>query len=199
VSARDTIRLAFVAALQHLDPRPRAVLILRDVLAWPAIEVAELLEMTPTAVHSMLVRGRRTIASRTRTTDTSHDRGPVDERLVARYVDAFERYDVDALVALLHDDAVFSMPPSAQWMLGPAAIGTWWRQESCKNKTLVRTAANGTAAFGVYKPAGDGALEAFGIQVLETAAGRISGIHTFIDPALFPRFGLALELDHRLT
>ncbi|HET6775462.1 MAG TPA: sigma-70 family RNA polymerase sigma factor [Acidimicrobiales bacterium] len=195
VAVRDTIRLAFVAALQHLDSRPRAVLILRDVLAWPAVEVAELLEMTPTAVHSMLLRGRRTIASRTGPMDARRGRGTVDEQLVAKYVDAFARHDVGTLVALLHHDAVFSMPPLPRWMRGPLAIGTWWRQELCRDKTLVRTAANGSAAFGVYEPAANGVFEAFGIQVLEMADGRITGIHTFIDAALFTRFGLPLALD----
>jgi len=187
--ARDSVRLAFVTALQHLGPRPRAVLILRDVLTWSAAEVAELLDTTPTSVHSMLRRARRTLA------DVRAAQVPTDPTtavdVVDRYVDAFERFDVEALVALLHRDATLSMPPQALWMQGPEAIGRWWRGhgQSCRGSRLVATRANGTAAYGYYRPT-DGRMQGVGIQVMETSGAAVVGVHVFFDPALLDLFGL---------
>jgi RNA polymerase sigma-70 factor (ECF subfamily) len=169
------------------------VLILRDVLAWSAAEVAELLDSTPTSVHSMLRRARRTLA------DVRADQVPTDPAtavdVVDRYVDAFERYDVDALVALLHRDATLSMPPHALWMRGPEAIARWWlgHGRSCQGNRLVATRANGTTAFGYYRPTG-GRLRGVGIQVVETSEAAVVGIHVFLEPALLDRFGLPRTL-----
>jgi RNA polymerase sigma-70 factor, ECF subfamily len=191
IAARESVRLAFVAALQHLPPRQRAVLILRDVLGWHASEVAELLETTPTSVHSALQRAHARLAAR----PPAPGAVPLDAEhaeLLARYVDAFERYDVDALVALLHEDATMSMPPLALWMHGPDALRRWWQGPGaeCSGSRLLATAANGAPAFGLYRPAPDGGHDAFGIHVVEIGEGRVIGIHTFIEPELFERFGL---------
>ena len=190
--ARATIRLAFVAALQHLPPRQRAVLILRDVLGWSALDVAALLDTSGTAVHSALARARVTLA-RVGVTAVGPDvLGGDDAALLERYVDAFERDDVDALVALLREDAIMSMPPVASWYRGPAAIEAWWYgvRAVCAGSRLVATAANGTAAFGLYHPSAGGGHDGFGIHVVEVAGGAIATITTFIDSRLFPLFGL---------
>jgi RNA polymerase sigma-70 factor, ECF subfamily len=191
-ATRDSIRLAFVAALQHLQPRPRAVLLLRDVLGWHADEVAEALGTTVTAVHSMLRRARRTMARRDTARDDGAALGQSEWKLVARYVDAFQRFDVDALVALLRDDATLSMPPVPGWLRGRTAIGRFWRAEggACRGSRLLLTRANGVHAFGAYRPGPDGDHHAFGIQVLELAGGYITGVHAHIDPGLFPLFDL---------
>ncbi len=193
VVARSTIRLAFVAALQHLPPRQRAVLILRDVLGWPAIEVAALLDTSDTAVHSALARARVTLAARGVGRDgPGADLDHEHLELLDRYVDAFERYDVDALVALLHEDATLSMPPFAAWFSGRSAIEAWWRGEgsACRGSRLVATTANGRPGFGLYHPSAGGGHEPFAIVVLESAQGRITELHNFIDARLFPLFGL---------
>jgi RNA polymerase sigma-70 factor (ECF subfamily) len=196
--ARSTVRLAFVAALQHLPPRQRAVLILRDVLGWPATEVAALLDTSGTAVHSTLARARVTLAASGVGPDA---RGAALDHehleLLDRYVDAFERYDVDALVALLHEDATLSMPPMPYWITGRSAIEGWWRGDgsACRGSRLIATAANGAPAFGHYHPSPSGGHEPFGILLLETSEGRITVIHTFIDARLFPLFGLPAEIN----
>jgi RNA polymerase sigma-70 factor, ECF subfamily len=192
-ASRETIRLAFVAALQHLPPRQRAVLILRDVLAWRAHEVAELLDTSVVSVKSALQRARSTLAA----TDLAAA-GPVDpadeahRALLARYVDAFERYDIEALVSLLHDDATLSMPPYALWLRGAAEIRRWWLREgaTCGGSVLVPTVANGVPAFGQYRPVGPGRYEPLAIQVVEASGGRIRHFHVFLDTSLFPLFGL---------
>jgi RNA polymerase sigma-70 factor (ECF subfamily) len=197
-SARESVRLAFVAALQHLPPRQRAVLVLRDVLAWQASEVAELLGTTPTSVHSALQRARRSLAAR----DLGTPSAPMDAEhraLLDRYVDAFERYDVEALVALLHDDATMSMPPFALWLRGPDAIGRWWRGHggACRGGRLTPSPvqANGSPAFGLYRRAsGDAGID-FGLQVVEVDGGRIRGLHTFLDADLAGLFGLPAVID----
>ena len=191
VAARDeSIRLAFVAALQHLQPRQRAVLILRDVLAWRATEVAELLDMTATSVHSMLRRAREAIAHHGGEQNSSA--AGIDTALLDRYVEAFARHDIDAFVALLRDDAEFSMPPNRMWLLGPDEIRRFYLSHTdlCRRMRYVPTTANGSGAFGMYQPVADGTHVAFAIQVIESEAGAISGIHTFIEPGLFPLFGL---------
>lgn len=190
-ATRESIRLAFVAALQHLPSRQRAVLILRDVLGWHATEVAELLGVTGTSVHSTLQRAHARLATR----DLGAPAAPLDDEhraLLRRYVDAFERYDVESLVALLHEDATMSMPPSAFWMQGADVIASWWNGPGagCRGSRLVPTWANGSPAFALYRPAGPDRRERFGIQVVEVSAGRISGIHSFLEPALFDLFGL---------
>ncbi len=195
-AGQETIRLAFVATLQHLEPRPRAVLILRDVLRWQATEVAELLDMTATAVHSALRRARRTLAAHAADGPPPSSLDDTHRALLVRYVDAFQRYDVESLIALLHEDATMSMPPYLFWMHGLDAIGRWWRGEGshCLGSRLVPTWANGSPAFGLYRPSPTGGHDAFAIQVMELSGGRISGIHSFLEPDLFPLFGLPTRL-----
>src|SRR4051812_19311001 len=168
---RDAVRLAFVAALQHLAPRQRAVLILREVLAWKASEVAELLGTTVASVNSALQRARATLAA-SEISDTDPVKPLDDEQrvLLARYVDAFERYDLDSLTSLLHEDATLSMPPYELWLRGHDDIRTWLLGHGigCRGSRLVPTVANGAPAFGQYRPSGPGgAHEPWALQVLE--------------------------------
>jgi RNA polymerase sigma-70 factor (ECF subfamily) len=196
---RETVRLAFVAALQFLPPRQRAVLILRDVLRWKATEVAELLDTTVTSVNSSLQRARATLASRDVTADAPFR--PMDEEhrsLLARYVDAFERYDLDSLTSLLHEDATWSMPPYELWLQSHLDIRRWCLGPGagCRGSRLLPTVANGSPAFGQYKPSPNGGYEPWSLQVLEISAGRISGISFWLDtPSLFPLFGLPPRLE----
>jgi RNA polymerase sigma-70 factor (ECF subfamily) len=196
---RESVRLAFMAALQHLPPRQRAVLILREVLHWHADEVAQLLGTSVAAVNSALQRARSTLATLDLGASTPQD--PLDPRssdLLARYVDAFERYDMDALTALLHEDAEWNMPPYDLWLQTHADIRAWCLGPGigCRGSRLVATTANGAAAFGQYKPAPDGGLEPWSLQVVEIVDGRISGITFFLDtPRYFPLFGLPARLD----
>jgi RNA polymerase sigma-70 factor (ECF subfamily) len=198
-AARESIRLAFVAALQHLPPRQRAVLILRDVLRWRASEVAELLETSVASVNSALQRARATLAERN--LDDGANPGPMDDgqrALLDRYVDAFERYDMDTLTALLHEDANWSMPPYALWLQTHADIVQWCLGPGigCRGSRLVPTMANGRPAFGQYKPAPDGGLAPWSLQIVDLSGNRISGITFFLDTArLFPLFGLPAHLD----
>jgi RNA polymerase sigma-70 factor, ECF subfamily len=196
----ETIRLAFVAALQHLPPRQRAVLILRDVLRWRATEVADLLGGNVASVNSALQRARATLAATSPTpADPSPPMDEADRELVARYVDAFERYDIASLTALLHEDATLSMPPYALWLRGPADISRWLEGPGaeCRGSRMVPISANGAAGFGQYRPSGPGGRhEAWALQVIEIAGGRVTGINSFLDTAaLFPRFGLPLQLE----
>ena len=192
---RESVRLAFIAALQHLPPRQRAVLILREVLQWQAAEVAELLETTVASVNSALQRARATLASKHVTaSDPAEPADPEQQALLRRYVDAFERYDMDSLTALLKDDATWSMPPYELWLQTHADIRSWCLGPGigCDGSRLIPTVANGMPAFGQYKPSGpDGGLEPWSLQVLEISGGRIVGISFFLDTArLFPLFGL---------
>jgi RNA polymerase sigma-70 factor (ECF subfamily) len=189
--SRESIRLAFVAALQRLAPRQRAVLILRDVLAWKADEVAGLLEVSVDAVNSTLRRARSAIGD-VEPRSVPADPPEVERELLGRYVEAFERYDVDALVALLREDAVLAMPPYELWLQGLTDIrGFFTAMESeAGHDAVIPLAANGSPALAVYRPGPSGGLEPFGIHVLEVADGRIAGILAFLDPGLFPVFGL---------
>jgi RNA polymerase sigma-70 factor, ECF subfamily len=198
--ARETIRLAFVAALQHLPPRQRAVLILCEVLRWQASEVAELLETTVASVNSALQRARATLeASDVTPVGTSLDEA--DAELLARYVDAFERYDMDALTSLIREDATQSMPPYDLWLRGRDDILAWWvgPGAACRGSRVIPTvAANGSPAFGQYKPrpTGDG-YEPWALQVLELDGdGQVVEFTFFLDTeTLFPLFGLPPRLD----
>jgi len=196
---RETVRLAFVAALQHLPPRQRAVLILREVLRWRAGEVADLLGSTVASVNSALQRARATLAaSELSVTDISPPRDQDQQALLARYVDAFERYDLDSLVSLLHEDATWSMPPYALWLQTHDDIRRWslGPGAACRGSRLVPTAANGSPAFGQYRPAPAGGHQPWSLQVLEISAGEITGIMFFLDTAtLFPLFGLPPRLE----
>jgi RNA polymerase sigma-70 factor (ECF subfamily) len=197
--ARESIRLAFVAALQYLPPRQRAVLILREVLRWRAAEVAELLDTSVVSVNSALQRARDTLAAKGASLDATPRLDPPDQGLLARYVDAFERYDIERLVTLLHEDATLQMPPIAMWLRGRTEIGRAALADPttpCRGSRLVAVSANGTAAFGQYRPGGPGGgYVAWALQTLEVTGGRITAMASFLDTAaVFPRFGLPLEL-----
>ncbi len=197
--ARETIRLAFVAALQHLPPKQRAVLILCEVLRWKASEVAELLDTSVASVNSALQRARATLeASNVTPSTTAPSLESADAELLQRYVDAFERYDMDALTSLIHEDATQSMPPYELWLSGRDDILSFWTGpgNTCRNSHVVPVmAANGAPAFGQYRPRPDGkGYEPWALQVLEIEDGKIVELTFFIDTAtVFPRFGLPLE------
>jgi RNA polymerase sigma-70 factor (ECF subfamily) len=194
---RQSVRLAFVAALQHLPPRQRAVLLLTEVLGWSASEVAESLDTTVAAVNSVLQRARATLAVRDLDLAPAGELTEEQSKLLDRYVDAFERYDVDGLTALLHQDATLSMPPYTLWLRGPDAIRTWLlgRGSGCRGSRLVPTSANGLPAFGQYRQAEDGSHRPWSLTVLELAGDRISAWNAFLDTgALFPLFGLPSRL-----
>jgi RNA polymerase sigma-70 factor (ECF subfamily) len=195
---RETIRLAFVAALQHLPPRQRAVLILCEVLKWKATEVAELLETSVASVNSALQRARATLEA-VDVSQTTGQLGETDRELLARYVQAFEAYDMEALTSLIHEDATQSMPPYDLWLTGRDDIFTWWFGPGigCQGSRVIPTiTANGSPAFGQYKPSPEGGHEPWALQVLELRDGRIAELTFFLDTArVFPLFGLPLTLD----
>jgi RNA polymerase sigma-70 factor (ECF subfamily) len=199
VATRESIRLAFIAALQHLPPRQRAVLVLREVLRWRASEVAELLDTSVASVNSALQRARATLeARRVVEAEILRPEDPEQRRLLARYVEAFERYDMDALVSLLHRDATWSMPPYALWLQSHEDVVAWCLGPGigCKGSRLVPTAANGLPAYGQYKPSSDGGLAPWSLQVLEISGGKLAGITFHLDTErLFPLFGLPAHLD----
>jgi RNA polymerase sigma-70 factor (ECF subfamily) len=198
---RESVRLAFVTALQHLPARQRAALILCEVLRWRVSEAAELLGTSVPAINSALQRARATLAA----LPGEARPAPLDDadaELLKRYVDAFEAYDIDELVTLLHEDAVQQMPPFAMWIQGAEDIGRWMVQptpSSCRGSRLVPIAANGCPAFGQYKRDSAGGYTPWAIQVLEISAGKIAGMNYFLAfldaERLFPAFGLPLHLD----
>src|SRR6266496_1722921 len=203
VVSRESIRLAFISALQRLPARQRAILILREVLRWQAAEVAELLDTSVTSVNSALQRARETLGG----TDLDERRTQVvdaDQReLLASYVDAFERYDITRLVSLLREDAVMSMPPFGLWLRGPVEMGRWFLGQGigCRGSRLVATTANGDPAFGSYRPDGQGGHRPWALQVIELSGDRIAGHHSFVvghpdypDTRLFTAFGLPAYL-----
>jgi RNA polymerase sigma-70 factor (ECF subfamily) len=194
---RESIRLAFVAALQHLPARQRAVLILREVLRWEAAEVAELLDSTVASVNSALQRARATLAARDTDALRPTPVDPAQQALLARYVDAFERYDISSLVTLLHDEAVMSMPPYHFWLKGSDELGRWFLGggSGCRGSRLVAVEANGGMAFGSYRADGKGGHDPFAIQLIEVSGDRIVGHHNFLDTDLFAAFGLPAHLE----
>ncbi len=197
--ARETIRLAFVAALQELPPRQRAVLILREVLHWKADEVATLLDTTVASVNSALQRARATLASSNLAESEPTAVDEAQQELLDRYVDAFERYDIDSLVALLHEDATMSMPPYALWLRGPVEIARWHLGPGaeCRGSRMIPTRANGTPAFGQYRPSGPGGHKPWALQVPEVSGDHIVGLNAFLDTdTLFPMFGLPSHLPN---
>ncbi|WP_030422431.1 sigma-70 family RNA polymerase sigma factor [Streptomyces sp. SCSIO 75703] len=200
--AKESVRLAFLAALQRLPPRQRAVLILREVLAWRASEVAELLGTSVPSVNSALQRARATLAARDERAAEAEVSDPLDERqrrLLERYVAAFEGYDMAALTALLHEDAVMTMPPFDLWLAGPSDITGFMTTlgASCAGSRLLPVRANGLPGFAQYKPDPEaGGFTPWAVQVLEVSRGRITGFHCFLDTARwFPLFGLPLRLE----
>jgi RNA polymerase sigma-70 factor (ECF subfamily) len=199
--AKESVRLAFMAALQQLPPKQRAVLILREVLAWKASEVAELLGTSVASVNSALQRARATLAESGGSLDTA-TADPLDEEqrgLLDRYVAAFEGYDMAALTALLHEDAVMTMPPFDLWLRGSGDITGFMTTlgAACEGSRLLPVAANGTPAFAQYKPDPDGkGFVPWAVQVIEISEGRIAGFHCFLDTARwFPLFGMPLHLE----
>lgn len=198
---KQSIRLAFVAALQNLPPRQRAALLLVEVLGWSAAEVAGTLEMSVAAVNSALQRARASLGAQNdgaRREVMPATLSPRENQLLDAYVSAFERYDVDALTSLLHQDASFSMPPYRLWLQGPGPVRDWLlgRGAACRGSRLLPTRASGSPAFGQYHPkASGGPLLPWALIVLEISGDRISGWNSFLDTAtLFPRFGLPPEL-----
>jgi RNA polymerase sigma-70 factor (ECF subfamily) len=196
----ESIRLAFVAALQHLPARQRAVLILREVLRWEASEVAELLDTSVASVNSSLQRARASIAkSNVSSSDPVPSLSGADRALLERYVAAFERYDLAALTSLIHEDATQSMPPFDMWLNGRDDIFAWWWGPGigCRGSRVIPTmSANGSPAFGQYKPSPQGGFEPWALQVLELSGGRIVELTFFLDTAkMFPLFGLPAWLD----
>jgi RNA polymerase sigma-70 factor (ECF subfamily) len=193
--ARESIRLAFVAALQQLPARQRSILILCEVLRWQATEVADLLDTSVAAVNSALQRARATLAD-----DQAATPVPLqgdDRDLLARYVDAFERYDIDELVTLLHADAVQSMPPYAMWLQGAADIHTWMLGPGigCRGSRLIVTSANGCPAAAQYRPDPEGGHTPWALHVFDVRDGKVAAINTFLDTdRLFPLFGLPAHL-----
>jgi RNA polymerase sigma-70 factor (ECF subfamily) len=205
--AKESVRLAFMAALQELPPKQRVVLILREVLAWKASEVAELLDTTVASVNSALQRARATLAERARERPGEVS-DPLDEeqqKLLERYVAAFEGYDMAALTALLHEDAIMTMPPFDLWLRGPGDMAGFMTTigAACANSRLLPVEVNGLPGFAHYKPDPEnGGYTPWAVQALEISEGRITGMHCFLDslelmPALrwFPLFGLPAHLD----
>jgi len=200
--ARESIRLAFVAALQRLPPKQRAVLILREVLRWQASEVAELLETSVASVNSALQRARATLdAAKDEAGHADSAIEPLnadDEALLARYVEAFERYDMDSLTSLLREDATWNMPPYELWLQTHDDIVTWCLGPgyACEGSKLVPISANGSPAFAQYKPDPAGGYSAWSLQVLDVSGDRITGIMFFLDvEAFYPLFDLPLRLE----
>jgi RNA polymerase sigma-70 factor (ECF subfamily) len=200
VVARETMRLAFVAALQHLPARQRAALILCEVLRWKASEAAELLDTSVASINSALQRARATIeASEITVADATPTVEPPQRELLDRYVKAFEDYDMEALTSLIREDAIQSMPPFDLWLSGRDDIFTWWFGPgiACEGSRVIPVrAANDSPAFGQYKIDPEGGYTPWALQVLETSGGRISELTFFLDTErLFPLFGLPEHLD----
>jgi RNA polymerase sigma-70 factor (ECF subfamily) len=196
-ASRDSIRLAFVAALQHLPPKQRAALILCDVLRWQATEAAGLLETSVASINSALQRARATLDEAGLEAGTVTPALDADqEALLASYVDAFQRYDVESIVSLVADDVEFCMPPFPMWLNTPEDVAKWLAGPGigCEGSRLLATSANGCPAFGSYRRSPKGGHEPFAIQVLEISGGRIVAWHNFLDTTLFPAFGLPTYL-----
>jgi RNA polymerase sigma-70 factor (ECF subfamily) len=195
---RQSIRLAFVAALQHLPPKQRAVLLLIEVLGWSAAEAAESLDMSVAAVNSALQRARATLANRNVSRSEPAPLSQSQKSLLDRYVDAFHRYDVDRLASLLCQDAAFCMPPYELWLRGPDSVRAWLLGPGsiCRESRLVPLAACGSPAFAHYHRKPGGQYSPWAIVILELSGDQISGWTSFLDTrTLFPRFGLPDELS----
>lgn len=193
---RDTIRLAFVGALQQLPAAQRAALVLCDVLRWPAADVAELLDTSTASVNSALQRARATLANAPAAEPTA-PLSPEQQQLLERYVDAFERYDMDALAALLHDDVIQTMPPYAMWLQGRDDLIAWYVGAGigCAGSRLLAGHANGCPAFAQYRVDPEGGHVPWALQVIELRGDHIEAIHAFLDTEAFERFGFPARLD----
>lgn len=194
---RESIRLAFVAALQHLPAKQRAALLMTDVLGLSAAEVAEAIDTSVASVNSAIQRARATLSTRP-SASTPAALSPPQSELVDRYCEAFERYDVAALTSLFHEDATLSMPPFTLWLQGHDAISKWLLGPGapCRGSRLIRTQASGAPAFAQYRRSERGGHHAWALSVLELSGDRFSSLVSFLDvEALFPRFGLPMTLD----
>ncbi len=192
---RETVKLAFIAAVQQLVPLQRAVLILHDVLGWRSREIATLLDSSVPAVNSALQRARAKLAAQ-----PALEGKPVsaaDRRLAESYLRAFEAYDIDALVQLMHDDAIQMMPPFALWLRGSADIARWMLGPGaeCRGSRMLPTSANGCLAFGQYRVDPEGGHRPWGLHVLELSRGKVAVLHVFLGEAIFRAFGLPAHLD----
>ena len=199
-ATRDSVRLALVAALQHLPARQRAALILCEVLRWKASEVAELLETTVASVNSALQRARATLDEQDLSAEKPLGLHEIDRGMLERYVAAFEAYDVDALTSLIREDATQSMPPYDMWLAGRDDVLAWWFGPGigCKgSKVIPAGSANGLPAFGQYKPSESGSgYDPWALQVLQVSESGILEFTFFLDTKrLFPLFGLPPRLD----
>ncbi|WP_460352103.1 sigma-70 family RNA polymerase sigma factor [Actinoallomurus acanthiterrae] len=199
VASRGSVRLAIIAALQHLPAKQRAVLILRDVLAWRAAEVADLLGTTTAAVNSALQRARAQLERMAPVEDElAEPAEPRHRALLDQYMSAFENADISALIRLLRADVALEMPPNTTWFTGRAAVGRFIAAKVFAGPgvtRMVRVTANGQPAAAVYRRADDGAYQAHAVQVLTITDMRISRIISFNDPGLFGSFGLPVTLD----
>lgn len=194
---RESVKLAFVAALQRLAPRQRAVLILREVLGWRAAEVAELLGVTVASVNSAMQRARAVLASDAAAARPAAALDEAHRSLLDRYVRAFEAYDMDGLAALLHEDVTLNMPPYSMWLCGREEIRAWMLGpgHGCRGSRLLRVTANGGPALAQYRPSPEGGHEPWSLIVPEVSGGRITGLTNFLDTdVLFPLFGLPARL-----
>ena len=199
VMAKETLRLAFIAALQRLPARQRAALILCEVLRWKASEVAELLETSVASVNSALQRARATLEEKQAHSEPATTLDTDQKDLLTRYMAAFEAYDFDALTSLLREDAIQSMPPYDLWLSGREDIFTWWAGPgaACRDSRLLEApSANGLVAFGQYKPSPDGGREPWALQVIQPGEGGLAELTFFLGTErLFPLFGLPPRLD----
>ena len=198
VDGRAGVRLALVAAMQHLPPRQRAVLILREVLRWSAAEVAEALDTTTASVNSALQRARAHLdGAGLSEADLVEPTDPAQRRLLDRYASAMERKDIDEIVALCAPDATWEMPPFVGWYQGAEVIGRLI-EVNCpagpNELRMVSTRANGQAAYGMYYLTDDGSFRPFQLQVLEIRGGQVGHVAAFFDHSLFPVFGLPEHL-----
>ena len=193
--ARESIRLAFITALQHLPARQRAVLILCEVLKWQATEVADLLETSVASVNSALQRARATLAARPEAAP-SPSTDEAQQELLGRFVDAFERYDIDQLVTLLHDDVVQSMPPFEHWLIGAEEVAKFMLGPgaACRGSRLLPISANGQAGFAQYRPDPAGGWKPWSIHLPDIEDGKVVRLNYFIDTRLFEALGLPAEL-----
>lgn len=199
--AKETIRLAFIAALQHLPARQRAVLILREVLCWKAAEVAELLGSTVASVNSALQRARATLDEHgvsEAVPGTTPVTDPAQTDLLLRYMAAFEAFDMEALTALLHEDVEQNMPPLELWFRGREDVIAWMATgpgQACRGSRVAPVEINGTVGFAQWKPSGpDGEFEAWGVHALRVEDGTVTGLSIFLNTELFGYFGLPLKL-----
>jgi len=198
---RQSVRVAFVAAIQTLPPKQRAALLLTEVLGWSANEVADGLDTSLASVNSALQRARATLASKDLgelRDERDRDLTDTQRTLVDRYCAAFERYDLDELASLLHEDATLSMPPYTLWFRGPATIRRWMEGpgSGCRGSRLVHTSASGAPAFAQYRPTEGGGHAAWALIVLDLRDEGIAGITSFLDvQTVFPSFGMPLVLD----